>query len=1018
MVIINGDAVEPAEATAVINSSGQVTNVVITNPGSGYRSTPTVTFDGGNGSGAQAIVRAENPMVRGINTTIKFDRCQYQTSVLTWTPNVSYQDGTLVRYDNRVWQAASSDSTAVQSATFDLADWAEVDSATLSGVDRTMGLYVPGVNQPGLELPLLIDGVDYPGVQVYGNYFLGNPATLDAVFESEFNDLTLGDRFTSVNINGGEFVGIYEGHAPEELVNGSEYDSLDMRVYTRPGSDWQFDGHGFQMGTVRYTYEPEIITAYSWAGLVDHPVQVLVSNQTTGRDLAQDIDYTVDWDDQTITIVDSVTDGDIINLTAYELGGGAQLYRANYIGEDASTSVVIPVGTSQIQDVAVFRNSTAVSGITWEPYIDSVAWDLYVSYDKLAVVNDSGSYYRAIQAVPVGVDIANTAYWQLFVPTLESIVFFNTTFADTDGIALVAFGESENVYSAGSLEVNQTYRIKTVGTTDFTTIGASANTVGVVFTATGTASGTGTATVAYGWSTPQVDTFVADATIVSTRILNLDISTEGTNPANMVVTRNGLRLRPADGIEHIGDASSLSFGLPTRGGYSQQQIYAPTDIKVWVDGVEQVQSVGLVTGTFSVTPWAGTEDRQVVFTTPPAAGTNILISVSTVSEYVVAANTIEIISPPNFGDVFQVVGFNDTRQQNALTLVFQGPVTTGLTVVEPYDSTDFDSGTISGLAGSFDYSQGTSIPVNDFWLQRADVNASRLWVTLNGTRLYEGQDFVVEGEYLILAAGAIGSADIMVITEFTDSIVPESMAFRIFQDMRGVQATYRITASTTTELAQPLSATADIIYVTDASVLTEPDLPNGVFGAITIDGERIMYRERDTALNFVRSLLRGTVGTGAAAHVVGAPVYDISRGNLLNQEYQDYVVSDTLLGDGSTTIFYAPNVDIDTAGEDSSFDVRSLEVYVGGVRQYAYDDTTVAVESGQYRWEIAEFTPLAIEFRTQTTYPDLFAPPDNVEVTILVRRALSWYQPGDGTASDGVALQETNTPAARFLRGQ
>jgi len=78
----------------------------------------------------------------------------------------------------------------------------------------------------------------------------------------------------------------------------------------------------------------------------------------------------------------------------------------------------------------------------------------------------------------------------------------------------------------------------------------------------------------------------------------------------------------------------------------------------------------------------------------------------------------------------------------------------------------------------------------------------------------------------------------------------------------------------------------------------------------------------------------------------------------------------------------------------------------------------VAVESGQYRWQIAEFTPLAIEFVTQTTYPELIAPPDNVEVTILVRRALSWYQPGDGTASDGIALQETNTPAARFLRGQ
>jgi hypothetical protein len=44
--------------------------------------------------------------------------------------------------------------------------WTLVDADSLSGVDRTMGFYVPTVNMPGLSLPLLIDGVSYPGVQV------------------------------------------------------------------------------------------------------------------------------------------------------------------------------------------------------------------------------------------------------------------------------------------------------------------------------------------------------------------------------------------------------------------------------------------------------------------------------------------------------------------------------------------------------------------------------------------------------------------------------------------------------------------------------------------------------------------------------------------------------------------------------------------------------------------------------------------------------------------------------------
>lgn len=48
--------------------------------------------------------------------------------------------------------------------------------------------------------------------------------------------------------------------------------------------------------------------------------------------------------------------------------------------------------------------------------------------------------------------------------------------------------------TAGSFVVNVKYTIVTVGTTDFTLIGAASNTIGVAFTATGAGSGTGTAT--------------------------------------------------------------------------------------------------------------------------------------------------------------------------------------------------------------------------------------------------------------------------------------------------------------------------------------------------------------------------------------------------------------------------------------------------------------------------------------------------------------------------------------------
>jgi hypothetical protein len=45
---------------------------------------------------------------------------------------------------------------------------------------------------------------------------------------------------------------------------------------------------------------------------------------------------------------------------------------------------------------------------------------------------------------------------------------------------------------AGSFVIGTSYRIQTLGTTDFTLVGASSNTVGIDFTATGVGAGSGT----------------------------------------------------------------------------------------------------------------------------------------------------------------------------------------------------------------------------------------------------------------------------------------------------------------------------------------------------------------------------------------------------------------------------------------------------------------------------------------------------------------------------------------------
>lgn len=57
----------------------------------------------------------------------------------------------------------------------------------------------------------------------------------------------------------------------------------------------------------------------------------------------------------------------------------------------------------------------------------------------------------------------------------------------------ISYEQAGSTVTAGSFVIGNSYQIASVGTTNFTAIGASANSTGVVFTATGVGSGTGTA---------------------------------------------------------------------------------------------------------------------------------------------------------------------------------------------------------------------------------------------------------------------------------------------------------------------------------------------------------------------------------------------------------------------------------------------------------------------------------------------------------------------------------------------
>jgi hypothetical protein len=449
-----------AAGYATVNPAGQVVAVTVTDPGSGYVTTASITLSGGNGTGARAVPVMNNHMVREFAVRLKFDRYQFKTTIYEWQAGYSYAEGAQVRWLNRVWQSKQATSSTV----FDPTQWDPVDAGALSGVDRTMGYYTPTANMPGLNLPLLIDGVDYPGVQVsapnfdqdsgfdlggysfnpFDNLFYGpegrptyDPGILDAVYSSSYHDPYLGLRVTDINVVGGGYVDSFSSHAPEELIPGSEFDTLDFRVISTDGNDFRVfqDMRGFQL---TYTItEPTTTTLTQAVSATDNEIHVadasalfvpdFATNQwgvltiNAERIMYRNIDLVTNTVSNlirgsagtaitdhalTTSINHIVGPTKVYNMSSNNLFG--QQYQ-NYVVQDTTTAN----GTATVFYAPSITLSTSTNG--WEATNTYNTGDIVVTgYDSNPydiIPYGSGNYYRALKPVPVGIAITNTEYW-------------------------------------------------------------------------------------------------------------------------------------------------------------------------------------------------------------------------------------------------------------------------------------------------------------------------------------------------------------------------------------------------------------------------------------------------------------------------------------------------------------------------------------------------------------------------------------------------------------------------------
>ena len=231
-------------------------------------------------------------------------------------------------------------------------------------------------------------------------------------------------------------------------------------------------------------------------------------------------DYTIDLTTQTIYLTFSLVNGDILAITTFN--STDRQYLDTTLGGTFSGSSSITLVISDATHLPGFDESdygggvqtTAGSFTIGQGYIISTINDGIGGADTDFTLvgasnNDIGTYFIAT-GVGAGTGDALESTGEAFSPgpdyltldsgystesvPLNSAILFSSPIGGLVAGVTYYIVDINSLTTAGNFLIGSTYEIETIGTTDFTLIGASTNTVGELFTATGVGSGTGTAT--------------------------------------------------------------------------------------------------------------------------------------------------------------------------------------------------------------------------------------------------------------------------------------------------------------------------------------------------------------------------------------------------------------------------------------------------------------------------------------------------------------------------------------------
>ena len=994
-VTITGDDSTTATATATI-AGGKVTAITVTGVGFGYSTTPTITITGGLADGstpsdvAKAYVNLGNDLVRDFNTTIKFDRISSTSNVVDWAANTTYKYASLIRYKNELYKA-TNEFTSTKDFDENINSVYKYigDEAGLTAADRIKGFYTPTAGMPGNELSQVMSGVDYGGTMVTGllfnqsqgwdnsrwydypwdNYGLSRTVplladgttssyvvTLEAgtvyhVYVSEddstrrklsnlitgtgssqtitsiavqnenalielipadddgvltptddrtLDSLIKGGLFTKdgiyssalgsapsdINVDGDEFVSATTSYAPEEVVPGQIFDTVDIKVYTSPESGVPFITEKSYLGngtTTTYSIGEHPGTLGSVTVSVDGVVKKSMLDGSTVKD------YTVDVGAKTITFTSAPALNSVISTKTFAISGENYKVLDTYTG-DGST---VEFTTSVREDFNV----------------DSTASEIYVTID---------------------------------------------------GVPTTAFASSVSSGSSFSNSITITF--------------TSAPAAGEFIQVAGFQKSSSSASRSY--ASIRAEEIVYDGS--TTHTLSYPSGSVGPFSGLTMVEVNGKILRGPDNTYYVGDGSTYTYGVAS--GLGDDSTVDPAKTITTADQVEVYVNGTKKTLTTHYTVDTGNQNVEFVSGSVPSSTDVICISTLVNKHYTIDSSNRLVLDTSqistdgytlNTNDVMTVTTFNNALGMKQRREVLEGR------------------------------------PGGVFKLRFDPLNASYMYVWLNGEQLTQNFDYTLSGNTITVVGKSITTSDRLDVMYFALDKAVRATGYRVFKDMMNRTFYKRISKTHTTELTQTLATDATDIKVADATKLANPQPVIGLDGStvstiipgvVFVDKERIEYFTKTN--NRLGQLKRGTLGTGIKEHGSGTEVVDASGTQTI--PYVDTVHTDTFTGDGSTATFTATQTLTTTLNQSSpatGIPADQIDIFIGGQRLLM-----VSEDGSTINYSISG---------DNVTFTS--APAFGIQIKILHKKGQVWYTAKDGNPADGKGLQASTTQQAQFI---